>query len=411
MSSSGNGSRQRFSGDDEERQDIENQHLALVPGGGGVAHMKENYQHDLRLLIGITGLVLLIACANLANLQLARGAANAGADLDPGRARRSALPPDPAGAGRKHDPRGDRRRRSACSSPSETAGLLLRLALQRRQLRPHRHHAVPARARLYVPALGRHGRRLRDRPGMVRVARRSRRRAARRRTRRSGRSTLPQKSLVVLQAALSLVLLAGAGLMVQTLRNLTSQQFGFHMEGAMVVNVNAGFGGYAPEKLAAIYGEIDRQTAPDSRRPQRRARPLQPDVRRQLADPDATLEDRPEPAALSPSWDRVSPSFFDTIGARILRGRGFNDRDTPDATHVAVVNQAFADHLLPEPGPDRQALRPGRPSAPRRLPDRRRGQHHPLPQSARPGRPMFFLPLLQMCEGGMGRTTARRGRT
>ena len=68
----------------------------------------------------------------------------------------------------------------------------------------------------------------------------------------SGRSSLPQKTLVVVQAALSLVLLTGAGLMVQTLRNLTSQQFGFQMEGSVVANVNAGFGGYAPEKLAAF---------------------------------------------------------------------------------------------------------------------------------------------------------------
>src|SRR5262249_19072300 len=69
----------------------------------------------------------------------------------------------------------------------------------------------------------------------------------------SGGSTLPQKTLVVLQAALSLVLLAGAGLMVQTMRNLTAQQFGFQMEGAVVVDVNAGFGSYAPEKLTSIY--------------------------------------------------------------------------------------------------------------------------------------------------------------
>jgi len=64
---------------------------------------------------------------------------------------------------------------------------------------------------------------------------------------------------VVVQVALSLVLLAGAGLMAQTLRDLTGQQFGFRMEGAVVVDVNAGFGGYTPERLTSIYGEIDRR--------------------------------------------------------------------------------------------------------------------------------------------------------
>ena len=58
-----------------------------------------------------------------------------------------------------------------------------------------------------------------------------------------------------------------------------------------------------------------------------------------------TLEERPQ-QRVSPSWDRVTGSFFDTIGARILRGRTFNERDTPDAPHVAVVNQAFADAVL-----------------------------------------------------------------
>src|SRR5262249_44417469 len=63
--------------DARERQVLEQQRVALAPGGGGLSSMRDTYKRDLRLLLGITGLVLLIACANLANLQLARGTAAA----------------------------------------------------------------------------------------------------------------------------------------------------------------------------------------------------------------------------------------------------------------------------------------------------------------------------------------------
>jgi hypothetical protein len=163
----------------------------------------------------------------------------------------------------------------------------------------------------------------------------------------AGRSTMPQKSLVVVQAALSLVLLVGAGLMVETLGNLQNQSFGYQPQGRVVVNVNAALSAYAPEKIAAVYREIDRQF--------RQIGGVR-NVSLSLYSPmegnnwqmGVTLEDQPEHmTSPSPSWDRVSPSFFDTIGAHLLRGRMFDERDTPDATHVAIVNQAFADKFFP----------------------------------------------------------------
>jgi predicted permease len=201
---------------------------------------------------------------------------------------------------------------------------------------------------------------------------------------------------VVFQVALSLVLLAAAGLMAQTLRNLTGQQFGFRMEGAVVVDVNAGFGGYAPEKLTSVYGEIDRRL---------RQIPGVRNVALALYSPmsgenwqsNATLEERPQQRTW-PSWDRVSGAFFDTIGARILRGRTFNEHDTPDAPHVAVVNQAFADQYYP--GEDPIGQRFGLGGFKHRADFQIVGVVNTIrfrdPRS--PGRPMFFLSILQWDE-------------
>ena len=391
---------------ERDRQSIEKQHITLAPGGAGLSEMKENYRHDLGLLMGITGLVLLIACANLANLQLARGAAAAAQTSI-----RVAF-----GA-----PRSLLIRQVLVESTvlavaggalglvvaAETAGLLLRMAF-------HGANYVPIDPTPSLPVLGfafllsvvtgvvfgvapAWSASRADPAAAIRGAGRS----------GSGRSTLPQKTLVVLQAALSLVLLAGAGLMVETLRNLTAQQFGFKLEGAVVVDVNAGFGGYAPEKLASIYAEIDRQL---------RQVPGVRNVALTLYSPmsgnnwqsGATLEERPQQRGVSPSWDRVSGSFFDTIGARILRGRTFNERDTPDATHVAVVNQAFADQYFPNEDPIGKRFGLGGPA------HRADYQIVGVVNTIRfrnprgPGRPMFFLPMLQMWKSEWENNTLAR---
>ncbi len=378
---------------EKQRKDLEKQFIALVPGGGGVSQLKRTYEHDLRLLLGITALVLLIACANLANLQLARGAAASSQT-----AIRVAL-----GA-----PRGRLIRQVLVESAilsvlggllglfvaAQTANILLRLAFSRGAYIPiDTTPSLPILGFTFLlslitgvvfglapawsasradPAAALHG------AG----------RAA------SGRSTLPQRTLVVVQAALSLVLLAGAGLMVQTMRNLTGQQFGFQLEGAFNVYVNAGFGGYAPEKLASIYAEVDRQVRqiPGVRNA---ALALYSPMSGNNWQMNGTLEDRPQ-QPISPSWDRVSPSFFDTLGAQILRGRGLSVRDTPDAPRVAVINQAFADQYLPGVDPIGKRFGLG-------------GHEHRADYTIvgivntirfrnprGPGRPMFFIPLLQM---------------
>ncbi|MBZ5624351.1 MAG: ABC transporter permease [Acidobacteriia bacterium] len=378
---------------DVERRDMERQHITVTPAGGGIAGMKQNYRQDLRLLMAITGLVLLIACANLANLQLARGTANAtqmsvrvalgaqGARLVRQSLTESLVLAVLGGA-------------TGLVVATELARFLIGLAF-------HAARYVPISPTPSLPVLG-FAFLLSLVTGVVFgiapawSASRADPATALRGAGRSAanRSTVPQKSLVVLQAAVSLVLLVGAGLMVKTLGNLTNQSFGYQPQGRMIANVNAALSGYAPEKIAAVYRDIERQL---------RQIPGVRNVSLSLYSPmegnnwqsGVTLEDRPE-RMVSPSWDRVSPSFFDTIGARILRGRMFDERDTPDATHVAVVNQAFADQFFPGESPLGKRFGLGG------VQHRADYQITGVVENVRfrnprlPTPPMFFVPLLQM---------------
>jgi hypothetical protein len=73
------------------------------------------------------------------------------------------------------------------------------------------------------------------------------------------RSSLPRKSLVVLQVAVSAILLIGAGLLTQTLRNLENQRFGFQTEGRLIVRVDPDLAGYKPEKLYGLYQQLEQR--------------------------------------------------------------------------------------------------------------------------------------------------------
>jgi macrolide transport system ATP-binding/permease protein len=377
---------------ESDRLNIEKQHISLAPGGAGLAEIRENYQHDLRLLMGITGMVLLIACANLANLQLARGAASA-----PQTAIRVAL-----GA-----PRTRIIRQVLIESmllavaggavglfiSSQTAQLLIRLAFHGARYVPiDPAPSMPILEFAFVlSALTAVGFGLAPSLAASRADPAAALHGAGRYA--SGRSAVPQKALVVVQVALSLALLAGAGLMAQTLRNLTTQQFGFQIEGTLAVDVNAAFGGYTGDRLTSVYGDIDRRL---------REIPGVRNVAVTLYSPMSglnwqsgiTLEDRPQ-QLVSPSWDRVSGSFFDTIGAHIRRGRTFTERDTPDVPQVAVVNQAFADQYFPNEDPIGKRFGLGG------IEHRADFQIVGVVNTIRfrnprvPGRPMFFLSILQ----------------
>src|SRR5712672_4765587 len=80
--------------------------------------------------------------------------------------------------------------------------------------------------------------------------------------RRAGRSTVDrssavQKTLVIVQVAFSIVLLIGAGLVTQSLRNLEQQHFGFVTEGRLIVNIAPSLAGYTADKLEGLYQRLE----------------------------------------------------------------------------------------------------------------------------------------------------------
>jgi predicted permease len=167
------------------------------------------------------------------------------------------------------------------------------------------------------------------------------------------RASLPQKSLIVFQAALSLALLVGAGLLTKSLSNLEHQDFGLKTTNRYVLHIDPEGAGYTEAKLPVLYQRLEQQFA---------ALPGVQSVGLALYSTlegdnwgeGIRVEGRPEPGPKennNSSWDRVSPQFFETVGQPIVRGRGFTDSDTATSQMVAVVNQAFVKKFFPKEDP------------------------------------------------------------
>jgi predicted permease len=167
------------------------------------------------------------------------------------------------------------------------------------------------------------------------------------------RSTLPQRSLIIFQAALSLALLTGAGLLTRSLLNLEHQDFGLQTANRYVVHLNAQDAGYKPEDLEKLDRALEEQIE---------AIPGMRSAGLALFSP---LDGNPwgftvffpgkpvdgynnAPRSL---MNRVTPNFLMAVGQPVVRGRGFAASDTDTSPLVAVVNQAFAKKFFPGQDP------------------------------------------------------------
>jgi predicted permease len=155
--------------------------------------------------------------------------------------------------------------------------------------------------------------------------------------------------LVVLQAALSLVLLVGAGLLSKSLNKLEHQDFGLQTENRVVIHISPENAGYKPEQLQSLYDRVEQRfrSLPGV---ERLAFSTYTPMEGGLWGEEVFVQGRPEPGPndhVGSVADRVSPEFFKVVGQNVLRGRGITAQDTATSQGVAVVNHEFVKKFFP----------------------------------------------------------------
>lgn len=341
--------------DANERTVINEQTLFLRPGGAGITAMRDEYEHWLQILMIVSAFVLMIVCANVANLMLVRG-------LE--RRRQTSL----------SMALGARPIRVMSQALTEcillsllggAAGLGIAFAGTRLILRfvfptVGAMGGVPIDASPSIPVLlfafaislatgilfGIAPAWMATRADPIEALR-----GAGRSTARAG--SFARKTLVVLQAALSLVLLSASGLLTAALQRLEKQDFGFDSERRIVVNSDPRLAGYSGQQLAPLYRRVHESLA---------SVPGVAGVAHCVYSPMSNnnwneniwVDGRPAPGPrddVLASWDRVTPRYFEVTGNPILKGRGITDVDSATSRQVAVINEAFARRFFKDENP------------------------------------------------------------
>lgn len=328
---------------DSDRSRIVKQRVLALPAAGGVASLARDTQKGLRLLMALSGLVLLIACANIANLLLARGAARKMQTSV-----RLAL-----GARRARLVRQMLTESVVLAVLGGVAGLMVAYLGTRSILAIAFHGSdfIPVDPNPSAPVLL-YSFALSLLTGVIFgvapawISSHSNPADALRGSSRSAThgASLPQKLLVVMQAALSLVLVAGAVLLVQSLRKLEHQNFGFQSDHRYIVRVGRAFHDYSLEKREGAYRELWQRM---NRIPGviTSSYSMYSPLEGNNWSRSVYLPGRTHLTAENgdyASWLRIGPDYFDTLGTRLLRGRTIGEDDTPTSTKVAVVNERFA---------------------------------------------------------------------
>jgi macrolide transport system ATP-binding/permease protein len=154
----------------------------------------------------------------------------------------------------------------------------------------------------------------------------------------SGASLL-QRSLVVLQSALALVLLAGAGMFIQSLNKLKSIDLKLDSTNRYIVHINPQAAGYATPQVEALYRTIENRFHAIPGVEKVGISTYTPMEENNWGE-DVQIQGQPYQNGEA-SWVRGNAEYFDSVGTHVLMGRGFTPRDTSTSPAVAVINQSF----------------------------------------------------------------------
>jgi predicted permease len=332
-----------------ERQQIQHAYVPLAPGGRGLSHLRHESSERLRILLAIVALVLLIACANVASLMLARVTAR-----QREMATRLAL--------------GGTRGRLVRQILTESVLLAMTGGAAGAMLAFWGVHVLLATVAAKVP--------LNVTPNLavlsfaVAVSLLTAILSGLAPALRSARAELVPalkdgrlpgiedrtrlglgKNLVVFEIAASLVLLVAAGLLLHSLVDLEKQDLGFRPQHVLLVNIDPHLAGYKPSELASLYRTLlDRVGA----LPGVRSASIGTNspMSGSSGGFEVSVEGQPPPAGgVSPQVEVAGPGYFDTEGMSILAGRPISTRDTAASSPVAVANEAFVRKYIPSGNP------------------------------------------------------------
>jgi macrolide transport system ATP-binding/permease protein len=332
--------------------------LWLQEGGSGVDSLRREYSKPLYVLMAMVGLILAIACANIANLLLARATA---------RQREMAVRLS-LGAGRLRVMRQLLTESVLLALCGGLLGIFVAalgirsltwlLANGRDNFTLHAQLdwrvlsftllAALATGLLFGLAPAIQGTRVDITPAL----KETRAGKSRGRTRRFGIPFSLSHVLVVSQIAISLLIVAAAGLFVRTLENLHAVNIGFNRENVLVFNLNAAQAGYKDAALRSFYLDLQHRfrSLPGVRGATMTDMPM---VSNWSSGTGVTIPGLPktEGRGTHTSVTQVGPTFFETMEIPILAGRAVGERDREGEQTVAVVNEVFAKKYFPGGAP------------------------------------------------------------
>ncbi len=326
--------------------------IDVLPGAHGTSSLRDQSKLPLLVLMGMVGLVLLIACANVANLLLARAstrqkevAVRLALGASRGRLVRQLLTESVllaivggllgmvfavwSGDLLLHTLPFERTRRVLTAEPDlRVVGFTLGLGL------------LTGLVFGLVPALQA------TRPALFPTLKNESTAVA------SGTAPRFRKGLVVAQIALSLLLLIGAGLFTRSLLNLRSLNPGFEPDRLLAFTLDPALNGYPLDRRLTLLRQLqdEIEAEPGVTSVSLAAEPL-------MTDSNSSTTVRVEgyqakdDENMNPNFNQVGPGFFATLGITRLGGRDFTEADVLGAPKVAIVNETFARYFFGDQDP------------------------------------------------------------